>query len=410
MEPSSVLVFSSVPADNLAKALEVGLTGFCGVRRWKEEKERSTRTDLIGLLLDTVKRFDFAIMFLTSKDPISGPDGSELQEQSSLGGLLVEYGLLIGCLGRERCFLAANKQVADKILPDILKSVTRFSFEEPSDFTHHESKDAIPESITTAMAGIVSSLKDNVQKFGPMKKKTVTSDLISLDQLFAREMPEPDGNLTTNANNVVLASLQPGEMVFERARRVYDNIEYGIAYVYFFPGEINFAGKLAQLLQMLLLSRLVNSGEEVNTKDARRDAIRNHQSDVVGRLRGICQDQSLRIYFLPQEPALQFCIHNANDVERAVAYFKYDVDLYIQLALGEKHRNDNRLWKDLQLYIPTDKDTDAQEQGIFRSTVFFKFKEAVQFTSEVKREIRKCFPEIAAKVEELCFNGCRKDD
>src|SRR5262245_43447265 len=393
MEESQVLIFSSEQADGLALALEERLTGFCGVRRWKEEKELNKNTEALQLLDGTTKRYDFAIFLLTKADGKPKMGGGESEQELARRSLLCEYGILVGSLGRDRCFLAADGSVLQSPFPYIFSGVDPLKFKEVDEFTPEKSREAIES--------IIATVKSNLQKLGPRTKRTITSELISIDQIFEREKPESDGGrLLTTSGNVVLASLQPGEMVYDRAQRVRDNMRIGIDYAYFFPGDPNSARMLAQLLQMLLLCKRVKL-EDAQTRESRFDAVMNQQNNIVEDLRKICLQNSLRIFFLPRAPALQFCIHNANDVEHAVAYLKYNQEFYLQLVLGEKHRNDNRIWKDLQLYIPK----TAGRRGVFYSTLFFNIDEDSEFSTALKYEIGQCFPEISGKIEALCFKG-----
>jgi hypothetical protein len=128
MEKPSVFVGSSSEGLEVARAIQAQLADDSEVELWNE--------GVLGLsygtlesLVQALDRFDFAVLVLTPDDSIISRGA---QQKAARDNVLIELGLFIGRLGRERTFLLCCKD--DNIrIPSDLAGMTLATFPKPTD-------------------------------------------------------------------------------------------------------------------------------------------------------------------------------------------------------------------------------------------------------------------------------------
>jgi hypothetical protein len=120
------------------------------------------------------------------------------------------------------------------------------------------------------------------------------------------------------------------------AKQVRKNIDAGnIRYFYFFQGNSDGAEKTCQLLQMVLLADILKSQKEADDFRGCVAKILENKDQILNDLKRICQDERIKVFFLPAAPALQYSIHNAASDKFAKLYLKHDEE-YIEWASGRE--------------------------------------------------------------------------
>ena len=148
----------------------------------------------------------------------------------------------------------------------------------------------------------------------------------------------------------MVASIQPLELDYEEALQLRENIDTGVGYIYFFHGDADGATKTCRLLQMLLLAPIwiLTSRLSIHICSPKcgRKRIKTRSCRVCSKF---AIRESLKIFFLPAAPSLQYCVHNANSIYHAKLYFKRGVS-FIEWEEGAGAYN---FWKE-----------ERQKQGI----------------------------------------------
>jgi hypothetical protein len=111
----------------------------------------------------------------------------------------------------------------------------------------------------------------------------------------------------------------------------------------------------------------------------------------------MCERESLRIYFLPAAPNLQYCIHNATSAYKAVLYFKHK-ERFIEWETGLRAY---QFWEEVRKKDCIDVEDSL---AIFRGAAGFVVTQD-PFYRTLKNQLRKYFPSIADQVVGLCFDG-----
>lgn len=194
----------------------------------------------------------------------------------------------------------------------------------------------------------------------------------------------------------MIASILPLEVGYKAALQVKKNIDDGIRYVYYLHGNPDDAQKICRLLQMMLLAPMLDTNKPIGYRYLQSE-VKQNKNRIVQDLEQICARESLKIFFLPGSPELEYLIYNADSVDKAVLYFKHG-DKFMQWETGE---NAHRFWAEVR-----------QEQGIssgephaiFLGASGFNVREDA-FYRTLKYEIARYFPGIDEKVAKLCFDG-----
>src|SRR5271166_1799946 len=182
--------------------------------------------------------------------PLGGVCVNRTSMQSSIGdrdNCVFEAGLFMGVIGRNRCFFVSS--AAKSELPSDLEGIIIFNFSEPNDLSNRE-------ACGNAIRSVSSNIKDSVQEVRRQNtRRGAATGPFSRDELLDREQLDPYGEL--QEDQVIVASLQPLDLKYETALRVWNNLNNNISYVYFFEANTDTADKITQLLQLLLLAGIV---------------------------------------------------------------------------------------------------------------------------------------------------------
>jgi hypothetical protein len=124
----SVFVGSSREGIEVARAVKAQLEEVSDVDVWNEVPSRLGKGTLESLV-DALDSYDFAVLVLTADDLIVSRG---VEQSSARDNVLIELGLFIGRLGRQRTFLLVPMESNVKI-PSDLAGVTFATFSMPSD-------------------------------------------------------------------------------------------------------------------------------------------------------------------------------------------------------------------------------------------------------------------------------------
>lgn len=386
MGKPTIFIASSSRTATLAEVLRSQLItdDFANATLRNEERNRRLGATTIQMLEGAAGKYDFAVVILARDDVLINEAGDALKARDDC---VFEAGLFINALGRERCFLINS--VEQRELPSDLAGVISLPFREPE-----PEKLADRDACTEAIRSVTAVLKDSVQRAGRMRNRE-----LSADELLERErLQSGDGGGDLDEDQVVVASIQPLELGYAPALQVRKNIEAGVYYFYFFKGDKDGAGKICKLLQAILLAPMLNR-QEANSflERQRRMADAHTQSKIVEDLSQICARDSLKIFFLPAAPSLQYCIHNAASALKAILYLKR-ADGFIK---WEEGRNAHEFWAEERLKQGIE---SAPPCVIFHGASGFDVKKD-PFCSQLKMEVERFFPGISEKVVKLCFDG-----
>ena len=128
MSKPSIYVGSSTEGLEVARAVQVQLADDGAVELWNEDVF-SLGYGTLESLVQALNRFDFAVLVLTPDDLTVS---RERQQSSARDNVLIELGLFIGKLGRERTFLLVCKD-KDIRIPSDLAGITFATFSMPDD-------------------------------------------------------------------------------------------------------------------------------------------------------------------------------------------------------------------------------------------------------------------------------------
>lgn len=391
MDKSKVFIASSSKALTLADKLKEGLnaTALCEAKLWNEESLGQASSTIIEMLEEATASYDFAIIVLAKDDVIVKDTGETLKARDNC---VFEAGLFMGALGRTRCFLVNSVKQSD--LPTDLGGVISIPILEPSDLTDRK---ACGNALETALAKIKDVI-DASRREGVAAKNKSLVNLLTWKDLIDKESLDSSRGGTLEEGQVVVTAIQPIDIHYHPALQVRNNINRGVSYVYFFHGDASGAQKICRLLQMVLLSPLFADETEANNFDARLDRLRENKDSVLASLRSICMRQTIQIVALSDPPVLQYCIHNANNVDSATVYLKYE-DKFLEWARGKQG---NEFWKEVrQIHTLKPKET----LPLFYETAELSGKMQTDYYNSIDEQLAKYFPEIDDKVRNLCIDG-----
>ena len=200
----SLFIGSSKEGLEIAKHIQVLLDHSCEVTIWSQ--------GVFGLglgtlesLVSAIEKFDFAILVLTPDDMIVS---RETQVPSPRDNVLLELGLFIGGLGRNRTFILYNRDNILK-LPSDLAGVTAVTFQP------HESG-----NLQAALGASCTIIEDTIERLGLREQerfknlaeatkgvKGVSSKFQNLIQLLARSRKVELDIFITKFGSVIEPSL-----------------------------------------------------------------------------------------------------------------------------------------------------------------------------------------------------------
>jgi len=394
MAKAKIFIASSYRVRNLAQKLKFTLsTDFADPVVWIEESEQiGGAQTIIEMLEKAGKTYDFAVIVLTRDDKIF----TELDKEQikARDNCIFEAGLFFGRKGRDKCYLLSS--IPDGDLPADLRGIIYKSFDEPDFEDLVQCQKAIAKPADEIKTTIQKEWK-RMQEEGESKKSTLSLPVVSREQMFEWETCEAGGRIEQDRPIVVNAT-QPYETKYKFACRVRQNIDSSnVNYYYFFQADEDGAQNISCLLQMILLAGLFEDPKQADVAQCRLNMIKSKKDQVIERLKTLRDDERLSIFFLPDAPAFEFCLHNATHPTKAKAFIKIDEDHFIEWSQGS---NAHQIWRNLKNWIP-----DEVPPGIFHSTRLCKLSDAekAKFKSQLDKQLKLYFPEIHEGVKKLCY-------
>lgn len=383
MEKSKIFVASSARTQVLAEKLCDALrTDYCEAKLWRDESRGKPSETVIEMLEGVTASYDFAVIILARDDVIVKDAGDALKARDNC---VFEAGLFMAALGRKRCFLVSSADQGD--LPSDIAGIILLPFKEPPRL---DDRDACGAAILDA----ASRIKDAVQLTGRTRDRPLSADeLLDREKLHTKYA---EGDL--DEDQVVVASIQPVELSYDAALQVKRNIDDGVRYVYFFHGNMDGARKICKLLQMMLLAPMLDD-DKASDFAIRENKMKEPatQTRIVDELQQICAQESLKIFFLPAAPNLQYCIHNATSAYNAVLYFKHE-NKFIRWETGTRAY---QFWEEVRQRADI---KDDPPHAVFYGASGFGVG-SDPFNKTLKKEVERYFPGIHDEVIRLCFEG-----
>jgi CAP12/Pycsar effector protein, TIR domain len=387
MAKSKIFISSSPSALCIADKLRDELTtDYCETDVWKEAIRTNAGQTKIETLEQLAKTYDFAVIVLTKADVAGRPLQSSIGDRDNC---VFEAGLFMGVIGRNRCFFVSS--AAKSELPSDLEGIIIFTFSEPNDLSNRE-------ACGNAIRSVSSNIKDSVQEARRQNtpRGGVTRPL-SRDELLDREQLDPYGDL--QEDQVIVASLQPLDLKYETALRVWNNLNNNISYVYFFEANTDTADKIPQLLQLLLLAGIVGIPNQVNTSfQQRRELVKANRAKIIEASRDLCVNNKLNVYFTQERVDIEYCIHNATSDKFAKLYLKRGNEFFEWYSSLAAYN----FWTEMR----KKKGADNPDPGIamFHGGRVFELKKG-PFLNNLTMGMRKYFPDYGDEVLQICLGS-----
>ena len=143
-------------------------------------------------------------------------------------------------------------------LPSDLAGVNTIPFKEPTDLT---SRAACSDAIAAPAAQVKNVVQQVVQRDGPAARggRQPVLSVLSVDEVLRRERPvSQDGDLAED--RVIVIDTVPAVDV-DRAKLVYNNIQYGNSYHYLYYYSADTLDKICHLLQMVAWAAVTQDAE-----------------------------------------------------------------------------------------------------------------------------------------------------
>jgi len=379
-----------VLAEKLAEELDA--TEYCRSTLWTKGSLGQPSATAIESLEKATSEYDFAVIVLARDDVLAKDAGDELKARDNC---VFEAGLFMGALGRERCFLVNS--VDRKELPSDLAGITYLPFKEPNDL---QSRKECAEALTTAIPKIKDAIQGSRTEGVTARNKSLVT-LLSWKDLVDRETLDATQGGQLEEGQVVVTAIQPVETKFHIARQVRENVDRGVSYVYYFYGDASGAQKICLLLQMIFLAPYIRSNQEAGIFRLRSEMVREHKDDIEKDLRRICEAQAINITALPNPPTLQYCIHNATNIDCATAYLKYG-DQFLEWARGRQAYEFADEIKHANLANPKEK------RAVFYESIALSGRKREDFYASIDDHISKYFPGINPAMRKLFTEGVTK--
>ena len=380
MSKPKIFIASSGRTLELAKQLRAQLNpNTCEAAVWTEVSQKALGKSIFTMLKEAADEYDFAVIILAKDDVMITEAGEKLKARDNC---IFEAGLFMGVIGQDRCFLLSS--VPSGNLPSDLGGLIYLPFTEPPNLNDPE---ACERAVATATTRIEAAV---------WKHKTIDRPL-SHDKLQEREKIIAEGGELIE-DQVVVASVQPLDISYDAACQVRRNIDKGIQYFYFFHGEEFGVKKTCQLLQMVLLSKMLQCPADAPDFLSRAEKIRSNISAVKKDMERICESGMIRIYFLCSAPALQYVIHNASDETNAKIYLKHNGKYFEWQSGPEAHRFWTEMRKMRGALIP------EPPHAIYYGELDFNMNES-GFLSAMKSAAGSYFPGMEEDLMRLCLKG-----
>lgn len=170
----SVFVGSSTEGLPVAEAIQQNLDRACEVAIWSQGVFGLSQGTLESLVLKLAD-FDFAILVLTPDDMIESRGSIQ---QAARDNVLIELGLFVGALGRERTFVLFNRSAGIRV-PSDLAGVTLANFQPHASGNLQASLGASCTQIKTAIERLGIRQQDQIKaSVGQNTTFQIISDLL----------------------------------------------------------------------------------------------------------------------------------------------------------------------------------------------------------------------------------------
>jgi hypothetical protein len=150
-----VFIGSSVEGLKAAKAVQSNLEHSCECQIWHQGLFGLEDGSTLEALVNKLDLFDFAILCLTPDD-LTTSRGEEYK--SPRDNVVLELGLFLGRLGRERVYIVVNREANAK-MPSDLAGVTPASYVDPENGTWE-----------SALGTASSAIESAIQRVGPRNR------------------------------------------------------------------------------------------------------------------------------------------------------------------------------------------------------------------------------------------------
>lgn len=308
----------------------------------------STLGSVLEDLINQTENNDFAIILLTSQvDAGVEKDKVEAEKKKIKYNCIYEAGLFTGALGpsKDRCFIITSGGIED--LPSDLYGIKHFSFNE------EKNSENDLNNISQAIGQIICKYKD--EKVHPVRG--LKRPLLSAEELCRREAHYScGGKLKLQGALVFVNTPTPVEMEKkEFSEQVVTNVlDFKIKYTYVFEMTETNITAIGNVI-----NNFINSIKNNEVwKNKLTNALKIFKKNV-------------NIYFVAENPGLEFCVHNA-DSDDAQCYLKcFEVKpvMWLDWCEGSKARQ-------VATEIHRIKDnTEPSSLRLFRNTSYCKICE-----------------------------------
>ncbi len=191
-----VFIGSSVEGLSIAKAIQQNLDRVAQCAIWSQGIYGLT-VGLLETLVAKLESFDFAVLVLTPDDMIAS---REETKPCARDNVLFEFGLFVGCLGRERTFGVYNR-TSGIMLPSDLAGITLADFEYHDDGNLQAALGAASTQIETAIAaqGVRPRLDPSTLTTPEQQFQIITDLLDPADFQFLIILKENDSGIDRDA-------------------------------------------------------------------------------------------------------------------------------------------------------------------------------------------------------------------
>ncbi|TWT77181.1 TIR domain-containing protein [Neorhodopirellula pilleata] len=157
----SVFIGSSAEGVEIAEAIQLNLDRVCEVVIWSQGLF-GLSTGTLETLVERLTDFDFAVLVLTPDDLT---ESRGVEKQSARDNVLIELGLFIGGLGRERTFAVFDRGANLKV-PSDLAGVTL------AEYQRHSSG-----NLQSSLGAASTLIKGRVQELGVRQRGTINTNV-----------------------------------------------------------------------------------------------------------------------------------------------------------------------------------------------------------------------------------------
>lgn len=177
---ATIFIGSSSEGGDIAGQLEHEAYDFCDVKKWNAGKVFTPGRSTLESLVEASREVDFAVLVATPDD-VTEKRGTT--QASIRDNILLEYGLFVGALGRDRAFLLVTGEAS---LPTDVLGVTTLPWRPTRDDDHH-----------AALTGTIIELKKLVKNPGPLRRGGETK-IFNPHRGFSFQPAQPLGSSVKN--------------------------------------------------------------------------------------------------------------------------------------------------------------------------------------------------------------------